>query len=177
MTEASLDRAALLREDRAHMIHPLHHPSVHETPRIWARGKGAVMWDVDGREFIDGLGGLWNVNIGHGRKELAEAAAEQMATLAYCSAYAGASNAPAIKLSSRLAELSYPNLNTVYFCSGGAESNESAFKTVRFYWKSKGKPDKVKVISRFYGYHGVTLATMSATGIPSYWPMFEPRLP
>ena len=177
MTTTPIDREALLREDQAHMIHPLHHPSIHQAPRIWARGEGAIMWDVDGREFIDGLGGLWNVNVGHGRKELAEAAAEQMRTLAYCSSYAGASNEPAIKLASRLAELSYPNLNTVYFASGGAESNESAFKTVRFYWKAKGKPDKVKVISRFYGYHGVTLATMSATGIPSYWPMFEPRVP
>jgi adenosylmethionine-8-amino-7-oxononanoate aminotransferase len=84
---------------------------------------------------------------------------------------------PAIRLARRLTEIAYPNLAAVYFTSGGAESNESAFKTARFYWKVKGRPDKVKVISRQFAYHGVTLATMSATGIPGYTKMFEPRVP
>jgi adenosylmethionine-8-amino-7-oxononanoate aminotransferase len=135
------------------------------------------MWDAEGREYIDGLAGLWNVNVGHGRKELAEAAAAQMAELAFCSSYAGATNIPAVKLASKLASLAYPSLNTVYFTSGGAESNESAFKTARFYWKAMGKPNKVKVIARQHAYHGVTLAAMSATGMAPYWKMFEPRVP
>lgn len=177
MTTTPAGAGELTREDQAHMIHPLHHPSDHIEPQIWVKGQGAVMTDANGREFIDGLGGLWNVNVGHGRKELAAVAQEQMSTLAYCSSYAGSSNVPAIQLASRLAELSYPDLNTVYFASGGAESNESAFKTARFYWKAKGRPDKVKVISRYHGYHGVTMAAMSATGIPGFWPMFEPRVP
>lgn len=177
MATARADAADLTREDQAHLIHPLHHPVYHAEPQIWVKGEGAVMWDANGGEFIDGLGGLWNVNVGHGRKELARAAEEQMSALAYCSAYAGSSNIPAIQLAKRLSELAYPSLNTVYFASGGAESNESAFKTARFYWKAKGKPEKVKIISRYYGYHGVTLAAMSATGIPGYWTMFEPRVP
>ena len=177
MTIAAASAVDLTREDQAHLIHPLHHPSDQAEPQIWVKGEGAVMTDANGREFIDGLGGLWNVNVGHGRKELARVAEEQMSTLAYCSSYAGSTNVPAIQLAQRLSQLAYPSLNTVYFTSGGAESNESAFKTARFYWKAKGKPEKVKVISRYYAYHGVTLAAMSATGMPNYWPMFEPRVP
>ncbi|MBC7234913.1 MAG: aspartate aminotransferase family protein [Chloroflexi bacterium] len=177
MVQKRVDYQALARSDQRHLLHPLHHPSQHQGAPIWVAGEGAIMRDVHGREFLDGLGGLWNVNVGHGRRELAEAAAQQMSTLAYCSSYAGSANVPAIRLAERLAELAYPSLNTVYFASGGAESNESAFKTARFYWKARGKPDKVKVISRYYAYHGVTLATMSATGMPAYWPMFEPRVP
>jgi len=175
MTESNL--LELTREDQQYLIHPLYHPDEHIEPLIWVKGKGALMWDVEGREYIDGLSGLWNVNVGHGREELAEAAAEQMKALAYCSSYTGSSNISAIKLASRLSQLAYPHLNTTFFTSGGAESNESAFKTARFYWKAKGRPDKIKIISRFYGYHGVTMAAMSATGMAPYWKMFEPRVP
>ncbi|HEV2968625.1 MAG TPA: aminotransferase class III-fold pyridoxal phosphate-dependent enzyme, partial [Pirellulales bacterium] len=76
-----------------------------------------------------------------------------------------------------LSALCYPRINRFFFTCGGAESNESAFKTARFFWKVAGKPGKTKIISRTWGYHGVTLAAMSATGIASYWPMFEPRVP
>jgi adenosylmethionine-8-amino-7-oxononanoate aminotransferase len=100
-----------------------------------------------------------------------------MSTLAYSSAYAGSTNLPAIALAQQLSALAYPSINTFFFTSGGAEASESSFKTARFYWKARGKPDKVKIISRMRGYHGVTLAAMSATGLPAYWPMFEPRVP
>ena len=82
-------RAELVALDHAHLIHPLHHPTDHADPIVWARGRGAVAYDVDGREYIDGLSGLWNVNVGHGREELADAAAAQMRELAYCSSYVG----------------------------------------------------------------------------------------
>ena len=140
-------------------------------------GQGIWVRTVDGREYIDGLSGLWNVMIGHGNTELANVAGKQMSQLAYFSNYTGASNKPAIELAEKLAGMAYPNLNTTYFTSGGAESNESAFKTVRYYWKRKGKLDKVKIIARNRAYHGVTMATMSATGLAAYWPMFEPRVP
>jgi len=166
----------LLERDRA-LLHPLHHPSAHENPLIFESGHGVWMRTTDGKEFIDGLAGLWNVLVGHGRTELADAAQAQMSTLAYCSSYVGSSNIPAIELANRLAGFAYPSLNTTFFTSGGAESNESAFKTVRHYWKRLGKPGKVKVISRSHAYHGITLATMSATGLNAYWPMFEPRVP
>lgn len=172
-----LDVIELAKQDRQHLIHPLHHPKDHEEPLIFARGEGAVLWDVSGKEYIDGMAGLWNVNVGLGRKELADAAAEQLATLAYCSGYAGSTNISAIHLATRLSQISYPSLNTVFLTNSGVEANESAFKTVRFYWKAKGMPQKVKIISRWHAYHGVTLAAMSATGIQPYWKMFEPMVP
>jgi adenosylmethionine-8-amino-7-oxononanoate aminotransferase len=166
-----------LNADRQHLLHPLHHPSAHLAPRIWVKGRGAIVTDAAGKEYIDGLSGLWNVNVGHGRSEIADAAREQMAALAYHSAYAGATNLPAIALAEKLSTLTYPSINTFFFTSGGAEASESSFKTARFYWKALGKPGKVKIISRQRAYHGVTLAAMSATGLNAYWPMFEPRTP
>jgi putrescine aminotransferase len=100
-----------------------------------------------------------------------------MGELAYYSCYTGSSNVPAIQLADKLIELAPKNMQAVFFTSGGAESNESAFKTARFYWKAKGKEGKFKVISRFNAYHGVTLQAMSATGMAPYWKMFEPRVP
>ena len=132
---------------------------------------------ADGREYIDALSSLWNVNIGHGRKELATAAAAQMEKLAYASAYAGFTNEPAIRLAEKIVSLAYDNMAAVYFTTGGAESNESAFKFARYHWKRLGKPDKVKIISRRYGYHGVTMAAMSATSLPNYHKMFGPLVP
>jgi putrescine---pyruvate transaminase len=169
--------AAELALDRKHLIHSLHNRAAQEQAHIWVRGQGAVLFDEHGREFLDGLAGLWNVVVGHGRRELADAAHRQMCQLAYATAYAGSTSRPAIELAQRLAELCYPGIQRFYFTSGGAESNESAFKTARFYWKVAGRPDKYKVISRTWAYHGVTMAAMSATGIASYWPMFEPRVP
>ena len=166
-----------LDRDRAHLLHPLHHPSAYENARVWVSGEGAILTDSNGREYIDGLSGLWNVNVGHGRKELGEAARAQMDTLAFTSAYAGGTNERAIELADKLSALVYPSINTFFFTSGGAEASETSFKTARFYWKAAGKPGKFKVISRMRAYHGLTLAAMSATGLPAFWPMFEPRTP
>jgi putrescine aminotransferase len=166
-----------LGTDQAHLMHPLHHPSAYAATRIWTSGKGATIKDSSGREYIDGLSGLWNVNIGHGRRELGDAAKAQMDTLAFHSAYAGGTNEKAIALAERMSEIAYPSINTFFFTSGGAESTETSIKTARFYWKALGQPDKVKVISRHRAYHGLTLAAMSATGLPAFWPMFEPRVP
>src|SRR5581483_8564280 len=163
--------------DHEHLIHPLQHPNFHREPKIWVKGRGALIYDAEGREYIDGLAGLWNVNVGHGRKELAQAAYDQMSAIAYDSAYVGGTNYPAIELAQKLSELAYPQINNFYFTSGGAESSESSFKTARFYWKAVGKPDKVKIIARLRAYHGLTMAAMSATGMPNFWTMFEPRVP
>jgi putrescine---pyruvate transaminase len=172
-----LEPAQLIKDDQDHLIHPLHHPSEHLEPMVYVRGRGAMVTDIQGRDYIDGLAGLWNVNVGHGREELGKAAAAQMGDLAYYSCYTGSSNVPAIQLADKLMEIAPKNMQAVFFTSGGAESNESAFKTARFYWKATGKPDKVKIISRVNAYHGVTLQAMSATGMAPYWKMFEPRVP
>ncbi len=172
----ALTAAEIIKADQEHLIHPLHHPVDNAEPMIYVRGRGATIEDIGGRQYIDGLSGLWNVNVGHGRAELADAAAAQMKDLAYFSGYVGSSSIPAITLASRLVELA-GDVHAVFFASGGAEANESAFKTARFYWKALGKPGKVKIIARQQGYHGVTLQAMSATGMAAYWKMFEPRVP
>jgi len=170
-------KSALLDRDLAHLIHPLHNRPQQTSAHVWMKGEGALLNDADGKTYIDALSGLWNVVAGHGRRELATAAARQMETLGFCTGYAGSTNVPAIELAERIAKLTYPSINHFFFTSGGGESNDSAFKLARYYWKLKGKPQKTKVISRQWGYHGVTLAAMSATGIASYWPQFEPRVP
>ncbi len=167
----------LLDSDVRHLIHPLHSKAGHQNAHVWVRSHGSTLVDADGSEYIDGLSGLWNVVAGHGRTELAEAASRQMTTLPYCSGYTGSSNLHAIALAERLAELTYPSINRFFFTSGGGESSETNFKTARYYFRQLGQPDKTKVISRQWAYHGVTLAAMSATGISGYWPMFEPRVP
>ena len=172
------EREQLARHDREYLIHPLHYPSDSEDTVIYARGRGVMVHDIHGHEYIDALSGLWNVNVGHGRAELADAAAAQMRELAYCSGFAGSSNVRAIELAERLLDLTGHTMQAVFLTSGGAEANESAFKTARFYWKARGRPDKVKIIARDQAYHGLTLQTMSATGMGSaYWKMFEPRVP
>ncbi len=170
-------KSKMIERDRSHLIHSLHNSLQQAGGHVWVKGHGATLTDADGKEFIDGLSGLWNVLAGHGQRELVTAAARQMETLPYCSGYAGSSNPRAIELAERIAALTYPSINHFFFTSGGGESSETAFKLARYYWRLKGKPEKTKVISRQWGYHGVTLAAMSATGIASYWPMFEPRVP
>jgi putrescine aminotransferase len=171
------DVDVLIREDQAHLIHPLHHPQDHQHPVVLVEGRGALLRDVEGREYIDGLSCLWNVNVGHGRVELARAAAEQMSQLAFASSYVGTTNVPAVRLAERVVRLAYRNMSGVYLTTGGAESNESAFKMARYYWKVRGHPTKVKVISRTHCYHGLTLGAMSATGMPVFREMFGPLAP
>ena len=169
--------AALIERDIDHLLHPLHSKALQASGRVWERGEGSYLYDANGDRYIDGLSGLWNNTAGNGRNELAEAAASQMQTLGFASGYAGSSNPKAIALAERLAASTYANINRFYFTSGGGESSDSNFKMARYYWKLKGKPEKVKFVSLLLGYHGVTFAAMCATGIPTYWPMFEPRIP
>ncbi|MBJ26379.1 MAG: aspartate aminotransferase family protein [Alphaproteobacteria bacterium] len=169
--------AALLERDAAYMIHPLHNKSVHSTGKVWVGGQGAFLFDANGDRFIDGLSGLWNNTAGNGRSELIEAGSNQLEAMAFASGYAGSSNDQAIALAENLARITYPSINQFFFTSGGGESTDSNIKMARYYWKVKGKPEKIKVISRVGGYHGVTFAAMCATGLNYYWPMFEPRMP
>jgi len=169
--------AALVERDIEHLIHPLHNRKLHGNAHVWVRGEGHMLVNANGEKYIDGLSGLWNNTAGNGVKALADAAHKQMLEMGFASGYAGSSNPNAIELAERLAAITYPNINHFYFTSGGGESTDSNIKMARYYWKLKDKPDKTKVISRVWGYHGVTLAAMSATGVPGYHPMFEPRVP
>lgn len=173
----NMNNADLLTKDKRYVIHPLHHTAGHAEARIWTRGEGSYLYDADGNKYIDGLSCLWNVSAGHGRPELAAAAEKQMQKLAFCSNYAGGSNRPAIELAEKLAEITYPAINHFYFTCGGGEATDSNIKLARSYWRARGRPQKVKVIGRQWGYHGVTFGAMCATGISGYWTDFGPLMP
>jgi adenosylmethionine-8-amino-7-oxononanoate aminotransferase len=132
------------------------------------------LYTTDGQKILDAMAGLWNVNAGYGREELAQAAYDQMKELAFTSNFSGMTNLPSITLADKLASYAYDGLNSTFFTSGGSEANDSAFKTARYYWKRKGKPGKYKVIARRGAYHGVTLAATFATGLEKYQTMFGP---
>jgi putrescine aminotransferase len=172
----TFDNATLQEQDKR-QLHPLQHPSTHAEPLVIERGEGVYLYTVDGRKILDGMAGLWNVNVGYGREELAQAAYEQMKRLAFTSNFAGTTNIPATQLAHKLSGYAYADLKTTFFTSGGSEANDSAFKIARYYWKRLGKPDKVKIIARKSAYHGITLATTFATGIERYHKMFGPAVP
>jgi adenosylmethionine-8-amino-7-oxononanoate aminotransferase len=163
--------------DARHLLHACHNAALQSAGHIWRSGHGAVLVDIHGRDFLDGISGLWNVQVGHGRRELAEVAMRQMTELAFVSNYAGSSNLPAINLASELAQVCYPSVNRFYFTTSGAEANEAAFKTARYFWKRNGQPGKTHVIARHGDYHGTTCAALSATGMEKYLAAFEPRMP
>jgi len=171
--------AGLRERDIQHVIHPLTNWREHAAtgPVIIAEGRGATVLDTEGRTYIDGSACLWNVNIGHGRAELAEVAAAQMKRLAYSPLFTSLSHEPAIALATKLAEITPGDLRAALFTSGGSEANDTAFKLVRYYWRLRGRPDRVKIIARYGGYHGLTIATTAATGIPAYWERFQPLAP
>jgi len=170
--------AALLQRDHRHLVHSLHNEAAHLAGNVWVKGEGTTLTDADGKRYIDAMSGLWNVTLGYGRRELVDAAAAQMGELAYASGYAGSTNLRAMELAEKLAaDRVYPNMHRFFFTSGGGESTDSTIKTARYYWKAQGKPGKYKTLSVMGGYHGVTLAAMCATGMPAYWPAFEPRMP
>lgn len=157
-------------------LHPVYHPKTHANPMVIERGEGVWLFTTDGRKILDGMAGLWNVNAGYGREELAKVAYGQMMKLAFTSNFSGMTNLPSIQLADKLAGFAYEGLNTTFFTSGGSESNDSAFKTARYYWKRMGKPGKYKVIARKGAYHGITLASTFATGLEKYQAMFGPAM-
>jgi adenosylmethionine-8-amino-7-oxononanoate aminotransferase len=143
---------------------------------IIARGEGCYVWDVDGKRYLDGLSALFCVNAGHGRPELAEAAATQMRELDYYVMWSFA-HPRAIELATRIASLAPGDLNRVFFTSGGSEAVESAIKLARNYYRVTGKGAKHKLVAREIAYHGTTLGALSATGIPNLRTPFEPHAP
>ncbi|WAX57554.1 aspartate aminotransferase family protein [Jatrophihabitans cynanchi] len=140
------------------------------------RGEGARIFDVHGKSYLDGLSGLFVVQAGHGRTELAEAAYKQASELAFFPLWSYAHPA-AIELADRLADLAPGDLNKVFFTTGGGEAVETAWKLAKQYFKLVGKPMKTKVISRNIAYHGTPQGALSITGIPDAKKWFEPLVP
>jgi adenosylmethionine-8-amino-7-oxononanoate aminotransferase len=143
---------------------------------VIVRGEGAYIWDDQGRRYLDGLAGLFTVQVGHGRAELADAAARQARELAFFPLWSYA-HPRAIELAERLAAGAPGDLNRVFFTTGGGEAVETAWKLAKQYWKLVGRPMKHKVISRSVAYHGTPQGALSITGIPAAKEMFEPLVP
>jgi adenosylmethionine-8-amino-7-oxononanoate aminotransferase len=143
---------------------------------VIVRGDGAYVWDVNGRRYLDGLAGLFVVQVGHGRTELAEAAARQASELAFFPLWSYA-HPRAVELAERLAQSTPGDLNRVFFTTGGGEAVETAWKLAKQYWKLVGKPTKHKVISRAIAYHGTPQGALSITSIPEARVPFEPLVP
>jgi adenosylmethionine-8-amino-7-oxononanoate aminotransferase len=165
------DLAAL---DRAHVTHPHAVVGRAAEPLIWARGEGARLWDIDGNEYVDGTCGLWQCAVGHGRAELADAAAAQIRQLEFYASFWDYSNEPSIQLAARPADLSPPGLDRIFFTNGGSEGIETAIKIVRLAWHAQGQPDRDVIHSRKAAYHGVGSASLAATGIPPLKEGFDP---
>jgi len=177
MTDA-YDPQALSRKAYDHLWMHFTRMSSYEkgdVPTI-VRGEGAYIWDANGRRYLDGLAGLFVVQAGHGRVELAEAAYKQAAELAYFPIWSYA-HPKAVELANRLAALAPGDLGRVFFTSGGGEAVESAWKLAKQYFKLTGKPAKHKVITRSIAYHGTTHGALSLTGLPGLKAPYEPLVP
>lgn len=177
MTDSRYDNADLQQKAKDHLwMHFARQSTMEQGVPIITRGDGHHVYDIDGREYIDGLSGLFVVNVGHGRKRLAEVAAKQAEELAFFPIWSYA-HPSAIELADRLADYAPGDLNRVFFSSGGGEAVETAFKLAKHYWKLQGRPTKHKVISRAVAYHGTTQGALAITGIPGMKEMFEPVTP
>ncbi len=136
--------------------------------RIMQSGSGITLQDTDGNTLIDAVAGLWCVNVGYGRKELADAMHAAASNMGYYHTFTGMSNVPQIELAERLLTLAPNNMSKVFFASGGSDGNDSLMKIVWYYHNLIGKPQKRKIISRWQAYHGTSIATASLTGLPSF---------
>ena len=144
---------------------------------IMVRGEGVYLWDARGHRMLDGLAGLWCVNVGYGCAEIADAVSAQMRQLPFYPSFFNTTTAPAILLAEKIASLAPRGLGHVMFTNSGSEANETALKLIRATMKLRGTPRKTKILTRDFAYHGVTLATTSMTGLPSCTAPFDLPLP
>lgn len=167
--KASYDAQDLWQKDKNHFIHPFTDFSVfHENGcDLITDSDGIYVEDAHGNRFIDGIAGLWCVNVGHGRAEIGQAMAEQATRMAYFSTFNNLSNAPATELAAKLAELAPAHLNHVFYSCGGSTANDATIRLVHYYFNRLGKPSKKRILSRTNAYHGTTYMAASLTGIAS----------
>jgi adenosylmethionine-8-amino-7-oxononanoate aminotransferase len=177
-SETSLSMTSMTSRAREHLwMHFTRMSSyAHADVPVIVRGEGAWVYDDRGRRYLDGLSGLFTTQIGHGRAELADAAAQQARELAYFPIWSYA-HPRAIELAERVTALAPGDLDHMFFTTGGSEAVESAWKLARQYFRAIGQPDRYKVISRYISYHGATLGALSITGVPAFRQPFEPLVP
>jgi 4-aminobutyrate---pyruvate transaminase len=167
--------ASLEARDLRHLLHPTTNlKRHHETgPQILDRAQGVYVWDSQGRQYLEGMAGLWCTALGYGEEELARVASEQMRKLSYSQLFASKSNEPSILLAERLTQMVPFDLSRVFFGLSGSDANDTQMKLMWYYHNAIGKPEKKKIISRWRGYHGVTVASGSLTGLPNFHKHFD----
>jgi len=168
----------LRKMDRAHHLHPFtDHAAMHPTgTHVITSGEGVYLYGEEGK-LLDGLAGLWCVNVGYGRKEIADAVSKQIRELSYYPSFFNTTTEAAVLLADRLGRMAPGNLKYAVFSNSGSEANETGLKIIRQYQILKGKPNRTKILTRNYAYHGVTLATASMTGLPNCQQPFGLPLP
>ncbi len=162
------DKDALRELDSAHHLHPFtdHKALTGEGgSRIITRADGCYVWDADGNKILDGMAGLWCVNVGYGREELAKAAYDQMVHLPYYNTFFKTTTPPTAELAGELSKLLPDGFDMIFFNNSGSEANDTVYRLVRRYWALKGKPEKSVFISRWNGYHGSTVVAASLGGM------------
>lgn len=172
--QTQIDTKDLVQKDREHLWHSMARYNEKAPPMIAKEGSGGWFNDVDGKRYFDGVSGLWCLNLGHGRKEIAQAAYDQMMSISYFPLTQ--SHVPAIELSTKLSEV-LGDSYTTYFSNSGSEANETAFKIARQYHAQNGHPEKYKIISRYRAYHGTTLGALSATAQANRKTNYGPSAP
>ena len=165
--------------DSRHHLHPFtdYRELLSEGSRIITRADGCYIWDSEGNRLLDGMAGLWNVNVGYGRKEIADAAYKQLLELPYYNTFFKTATPPSVELSARLVELAPGALNHVFFANSGSEANDTIVRMVRHYYNLIGKPEKKTFISRREAYHGSTMASASLGGQPEMHAQADLPLP
>ncbi|ALM51948.1 aminotransferase [Halomonas huangheensis] len=163
----NLEKQEIWQKDRDHFVHPWTDFSTFKESgsMVLRQADGVSVQDADGKRYLDGIGGLWCVNIGYGREEIAEAVAEQIRDIPYFSTFGHHTTAPAARLAAKLADLAPGDLNHVFYGCGGSVANDTAVRLIHFYFNQLGKTSKKQIISRIDGYHGSTYMAMSITGV------------
>ncbi|MDR3498389.1 MAG: aspartate aminotransferase family protein [Parvibaculum sp.] len=165
--------------DAAHHLHPFttHHELAKKGARVITKAKGVHIWDSEGNRLIDGMAGLWCVQVGYGREELAEAGYKALKELPFYNTFFQTTHPYAAELSAKLAEVTPKGIDRFFFANSGSEGNDSAVKIIRYYWNLQGKPQKKVIIARKKAYHGVTMASASLSGLTSMHPQADLPLP
>ena len=161
------DTQAIQAKDTAHYLHPFtdFKALAAKGSRVIVRGEGIYIWDSEGNKILDGMSGLWNVNLGYGRNELADAAYRQLNTLPFYNSFFQTTNVPAAELAAAIAEIAPPHMNRVSFANSGSEANDTIVRMARRYWELEGQPQRSIIIGRKNGYHGSTMAGASLGGM------------
>ena len=163
MPDTNFAAQSIWEMDRAHALHPWTNfgPFEDQGALVIARGEGAWLWDANGQKYFDAVGGLWCTNIGLGRREMAQAIAEQAERLAFSNTFVDMTNDPSARLAATLASLAPGDLNRVHFTTGGSTAIDTAARMVQYYQSCMGRPDKMDIVARNYSYHGSTYLSQS----------------